>query len=260
VSVGQTLQAAREHAGLTVEQVSEATRIRSSIVRSIEADDFGSCGGDFYARGHIRAIAHVVGVDSEPLVAEFDGAHTDHSPRASEVFEAEAHATPERRGPNWTAAMIVALVVVCLYGALQLFSGSQPRTASTVAGGLSGTPSTTAASSAPATSPSSTPSSTAPSSPPPVVAQAPRDSVTVAVDAVRGASWVRATSASGKVLFEGLLRKGASQELADKTQVKLVIGNAGSVDLTVNGKAIGSPGKSGDVVHVAFGPDDPAAG
>ena len=57
VSVGETLAVARQRAGLSVAQVSERTRIRETIIRGIEDDDYSACGGDFYARGHIRAIA-----------------------------------------------------------------------------------------------------------------------------------------------------------------------------------------------------------
>jgi len=51
VTIGQTLAAAREHAGLTDEEVAAATRIRRTLVVAIERDDFSACRGDFYARG-----------------------------------------------------------------------------------------------------------------------------------------------------------------------------------------------------------------
>ena len=66
VSIGETLTAARGSAGLSVEQVAEATRIRRTLVQAIEHDDFSPCGGDFYARGHIRTIAATVGADPKP--------------------------------------------------------------------------------------------------------------------------------------------------------------------------------------------------
>jgi hypothetical protein len=63
---------ARQRAGLTVAQVSERTRIRETVIRGIERDDYSGCGGDFYARGHIRGIAKAVGADPGPLVEEYD--------------------------------------------------------------------------------------------------------------------------------------------------------------------------------------------
>ena len=73
--IGETLAAARHQAGLTVAEVSERTRIRPTIIRAIEDNDYTSCGGDFYARGNIRDIARVVGIDPEPLIREYDAAH-----------------------------------------------------------------------------------------------------------------------------------------------------------------------------------------
>jgi cytoskeletal protein RodZ len=75
VSIGEVLAAARRQAGLTITQVSQRTRIRETIIREIEVDDFAACGGDFYARGHIRAIARAAGVDGEPLVRQYDSSH-----------------------------------------------------------------------------------------------------------------------------------------------------------------------------------------
>jgi transcriptional regulator with XRE-family HTH domain len=74
VPIGETLSEARHEAGLTVAQVSERTRIRETIIRGIEHDDYAACGGDFYARGNIRSIAKVVGADAEPLIREYDTA------------------------------------------------------------------------------------------------------------------------------------------------------------------------------------------
>ena len=74
MSPGTVLAQARRRAGLTVSEVSQQTRIRESIIRGIEQDDYSACGGDFYARGHIRAMARAVGTDPVPLIEEYDAA------------------------------------------------------------------------------------------------------------------------------------------------------------------------------------------
>ncbi len=76
MGIGGALAEARSEAGLSVDQVSERTRIRATIIRAIERDDYAMCGGDFYARGHIRAIARVVGTDPVPLIEQYDIAHS----------------------------------------------------------------------------------------------------------------------------------------------------------------------------------------
>ena len=74
MNIGGALAEARSEAGLTITQVSERTRIRETIIRAIEHDDYSPCGGDYYARGHIRAIARAVGADPVPLIEEYDAA------------------------------------------------------------------------------------------------------------------------------------------------------------------------------------------
>jgi cytoskeleton protein RodZ len=69
--IGERLQSARLAGGLTAREVSEATRITVEVLHRVEAGEFEQCGGDVYARGHIRAYAKAVGLDPEPLLAEY---------------------------------------------------------------------------------------------------------------------------------------------------------------------------------------------
>ena len=254
MTIGQTLSAAREDAGLSVDQVAASTRIRRALVVAIEDDDFAPCGGDFYARGHIRNIAATVGTDPEPLLEEFDASRAGPvAPRATEVFESETAARADRRGPNWTAAMAVALVLVVIYGVAQAVTGGSGKHTPTTAAGPASSATVSPG------RPSASPSARKPTANPSAVAQAPRSQVTVSVQAT-GKSWLRVTTASGRELFQGILLAGQVKSFTDKSQVRLVVGNAGAVTLTVNGTTIGTPGKDGQVARVQFGPQDPAAG
>ncbi len=113
MSIGEALAEARRQAGLTVTQVSQRTRIRETIITGIEDSDYSACGGDFYARGHIRSIARVVGADPGPLIREYDTAQMP-APQAIPEDVTEP-LTPirlhEPHRPNWTAAMALAVVV-----------------------------------------------------------------------------------------------------------------------------------------------------
>jgi cytoskeletal protein RodZ len=72
VTVGESLTQARYQAGLTIDELSERTKIRASVIRRIEADDYEACGGDLYVRGYVRAIAGAIGVDAQGLIREYD--------------------------------------------------------------------------------------------------------------------------------------------------------------------------------------------
>jgi transcriptional regulator with XRE-family HTH domain len=85
VSIGEGLARARREAGLSLAQVSQRTRIRERIIADIENDDYRACGGDFYARGHIRSIARAIGTDPDPFIREYDAAQ----PEPDDLAEAE---------------------------------------------------------------------------------------------------------------------------------------------------------------------------
>ena len=125
MSIGESLADARVRAGLTVGQVSQQTRIRESIIRDIEQGDFDACGGDFYARGHIRSIAGAVGTDPVPLISEYDADHGPVGPlRAAEVFgPAKPIKIRERRSPSLAMIVVLVLLAIIGYAAYRLVSG-----------------------------------------------------------------------------------------------------------------------------------------
>lgn len=73
--IGELLLQTRLDRGMTAREVSELTRITPETLRRVEAGQFEQCGGDVYARGHIRAYAQAVGVDPEPLLLMYGAVH-----------------------------------------------------------------------------------------------------------------------------------------------------------------------------------------
>ena len=125
MSIGATLAAARRHAGLTVPDVSQRTRVRENIIQGIEHDDYVACGGDFYARGHIRAIAEAVGADPVPLIDEFDERFRS-SPEltAADVFQPSMPLRKrERRRIRWTGMLAVLVLAVLGFASYKFASG-----------------------------------------------------------------------------------------------------------------------------------------
>jgi cytoskeletal protein RodZ len=279
MTVGQTVARARLDAGMTVAQVADGTRIRATLVKAIENDDFRLCGGDVYARGHLKSIATSVGLDPVELVALFDaqeGAARAAAPvvapiaQPTHVMEAGGSrglgalagtlgtSVSGGRGTNWSAVMALALVVIVGLGAVSFFT-NRPSGGSPVAGAptvsATGTPSST-----PSPEPSTTDQATPDTTPTgDVVAQA--DGVRVRLTVTGRASWMRVTGGANgkKTLYEGTLTRGETKTFADKAKVSLLIGNAGAVELKVNGRDLGAPGEAGQVVKTSFEPGDPTA-
>ncbi|MFE0523743.1 helix-turn-helix domain-containing protein [Streptomyces sp. NPDC058954] len=258
LSVGRALKQARIDAGLTVDDVSNATRVRIAIVHAIEADDFAPCGGDVYARGHIRTLAKAVHLDPAPLLAQYDA---DHGGRpaptpAAPLFEAE-RIRPERRGPNWTAAMVAAIVAVVGFVGFTAFKGGDDGGAKAqVAEG-----STPTQSKSPSATPHDKKSATPKSDPSDsAIAAAPQDKVTVRVSAPDGKSWISAKDHNGRLLFDGLLQQGDSKTFQDNEKINLVLGDAGAIQLYVNGKKIEDDFQPGAVERLTYTKGDPQVG
>jgi cytoskeletal protein RodZ len=239
VSVGDALAQARSQAGLTTAQVSESTCIRETIIRGIERDDFSACGGDFYARGHIRSIARVVGLNPDALIQEYDLTHgAPQAMTAADVFEPS---TPirlrERRSPNWSVAMVLVLAVVLGYGVYKLVDHGSPPSRPLAATHL-GTRATQSASPTP--------------SPSPTVAPRPHRLV-IRLTADQDC-WVAFSRPSGRTLFQVEVLSGSTKVWRFKHAVTMQIGNPGGISLTVNGKDLGHPGSYGQPVTLNFGP------
>ncbi len=131
--IGPELAAARTRLGLSVDELAERTRIRPHVIESIEVDDFAPCGGDFYARGHLRTLARVLGKDPAAMVEQFDNRYATAPINARRVFEAELATgmTGSMRstvgGPNWALLVGVVLGLVLVWGVVRLFATEPPQ-------------------------------------------------------------------------------------------------------------------------------------
>ncbi|MEU6442952.1 helix-turn-helix domain-containing protein [Streptomyces sp. NPDC047046] len=257
-SLGETLRRARAKAGLRVEDLSASTRIRVPLVQAIENDDFSQCGGTVYARGHLRALARAVGLDPEPLLARYDAEH-DGAPLptpAAPLFEAE-RIRPDRRRPNWTAAMVAAIVAVVAFVGFTVVSGGD-EPAGTKRHAAEGAPAGHSASPSPSASPSESPSPADPAES--AVAAVPADKVTVKLSVPERRSWVSVKDHSGRSLFDGVLEQGQHKTFTDAQQVDLVLGDAGAVRVLVNGKPIADKFRPGQVQRLSYTKGDPSEG
>ncbi|MDT9592587.1 helix-turn-helix domain-containing protein [Nocardioides zeae] len=227
--VGPVFTAARRRLGLSVDQLAERTRIRPHVIEAIEVDDFGPCGGDFYARGHLRTLARILGVDGAEAVARFDAEYADAPIDARRVFEAELATVPggsmraTRGGPNWSVLVAAVMSLILLWSAAQmLFSGSDEETAAGGAAGLS--------------------SSTTSVEPVGVVLTAPDAAVALTV-----------RDGEGEVVWQGELAAGQSQSVDAVPPVR-VSSSDGAVTAAVDGGAASELGQAGSAVQRSLSP------
>lgn len=240
--IGPQLAAARTRLRLDVDEIAERTRIRPHVIESIEVDDFVPCGGDFYARGHIRALARVLGVDPDPLVASYDERYASAPIDARRVFAAELASGPvpalrmTRGGPNWAALLGMVMVLAILWALVRLLdpgAADAPRPLP---------PLDVAASSAPATP---DPGRFAGVGAPTVNR--------VRLTARGGSSVVTVRDEAGKVVWRGSLDDGETQTVRVSGSATVVARDGGVVAANVNGHPRGRLGETGGSAQRVFG-------
>ncbi|HEX5090099.1 MAG TPA: RodZ domain-containing protein [Nocardioides sp.] len=225
--IGPELKAARERLWLSIDQLAERTRIRPHVIEAIEIDDFAPCGGDFYARGHLRTLARVLGIDVAPLLKAYDDKYADAPIDPRRVFEAELatgrHGAIRgvRGGPNWSVIVAAVMTVVLAWSVARLVmdnpstvSPASPSLADGSAGLTSGSTSVDAA------------------------------KVPVVLTAAGGGAHVVVRDGTGKVVFTGSLAFGQSRTLQVSPPVRIQTTD-GSLEVTVDGKSHGAVGRTG---------------
>jgi cytoskeleton protein RodZ len=117
--IGELLHHARTARGLTLTEVSEATKIRVRYLRALEDEDWDVMPASAYARGFLRTYASYLGLDADALVEEY---RRSVEPPAVEVRPSEraSPAAPGIRargpiGPRALAALAVGAVVLVIF-------------------------------------------------------------------------------------------------------------------------------------------------
>jgi cytoskeleton protein RodZ len=240
--IGPELCAARTRLGLSVDDLAERTRIRPHVIESIEVDDFAPCGGDFYARGHLRTLARILGKDPGPLLAEFEQRYATAPVNARRVFEAELATgmTGSMRstvgGPNWTLLVGVVLSLVLVWGVVRLFTTEPVEMVEIPAPVLNG---------------SAGVDSGYPVDPPagPRPAAAP---VTVRLTASQADTGVVVRDGDGVVVFTGDMVLGERKTLKLAPPVRIRAADGGALEVRVAGRDRGLLGESGEPVRRTY--------
>ncbi|MGI8615075.1 MAG: helix-turn-helix domain-containing protein [Nocardioidaceae bacterium] len=132
--IGPQLAAARVRLGMSVDSLADRTRIRPHVIESVEVDDFAPCGGDFYARGHLRALCRVLGIDAAQPLHDYDELYASAPVDARRIFEAElatgSHSAIRSvgGGARWSGLLAVVLLLVIVWGVAKAVTDSTTET------------------------------------------------------------------------------------------------------------------------------------
>jgi cytoskeletal protein RodZ len=243
MSLGSLIAKARKDAGLSLEDLAAKTNIRMNVLSEIEKNNFEHCGGETYARGHVRNIAAILKADQKEFIRLYEEEQGGETRSIKDLLiENSVMRLPaEARKVSWKVLVIISVVSLFAVGIAQVVI-SNVNSNDVVGAAPSASASPTAAE-----SPSAEPSAQNTFS--------TGSGVEVVVSAVRAKSWLFVSDASGRTLFSGQVSRGAVKVFSSDSQLNLKVGNAGGVDLKVNGKKVEAIGVDGEVVSVSYGVD-----
>ncbi len=265
-ALGERFRAAREARGLSLSDVAEQIRIRSVYLAAIEDEKWSAIGAPVYVRGFLRTYARFLNLDTDEIVAAFNASSgTAPAPSAADReqatpvhYAADANVRSRNLSPLiWILSLVaVGLIALIFYNE---FTGGRPAVPAPAASTEVASAPSGPASPSPAASASPSPTESASPSPEasPDASMSPGASASPLVAGAQSVeltftapSWVRVT-VDGSVSMEGTFPAGTARLFHGKTAV-LRIGNAGGVEVTVDGKSLGTLGKTGDVVERTF--------
>ena len=244
MNLGELLKSAREESRLSINDLSEVTSIRAGLLTQMEENDFSHCGGDIYARGHLRNIAPLIGLDAAKLIALYNQEHSVESRSLNDLL-AENNVTKvpiEKKRMSWKTPAAVSIFVLLAFIVVQIIiSNSNSSTPSVV----DPTPVATAS---PTPSPTSiaSESPTAESTVSPVIT-----GVKMEISATRGSSKIHIV-ADGKTLEKGSLFQGESRSFEATTSISIYFSNPAGLDVTVNGELLAPLGGQNEEVRRTF--------
>jgi len=250
MTLGSTIRDAREAARLSIESLSDSTSIRIGLLTEMENNNFSHCGGDTYARGHLRNIAAKVGIDPQVFIDLYNEEHSaEHRAIQDLLAENNVMQVPrEEKKISWKVPATISVSILLVIGIVQIVISNQSSTTSSTPAVEVSQSAEPAATASVAESP--TPAATAT---PSTSATTPIRSgpITLDIVAARGNSYIDIV-VDGKHVSKGSLFQGDSKSFKGDTAISIYLSNPAGLDLTLNGKALAPLGGQNEEVRRTF--------
>ena len=240
MTLGTTIRDAREAARISIESLSESTSIRIGLLTEMESDNFKHCGGDTYARGHLRNIAQRIGLNPQILIDLYNQEQAVESQRIQDsLVDNNIMAVPrEKKSLSWKIPAVFSVVILVVIAAVQIVVSNQSTT-QTPAPVVSASASASAAASSSAT-PEPSPSRSTPTGP-----------VSIVISAPRGNSYIDII-VDGKEVEKSSIFQGEKKSYQGLTSISVYFSNPAALDVTYNGKLIAPLGGENQEVRRTF--------
>lgn len=287
MSLGQRLREVRESKGITIQKAAEDTKVKADILRDLERDDYSKIVAPVYTKGFLKIYAQYLGLDPQIVRDHFEQSN-EPARAAQPLHQAAAHLgqSPVDRlissfATMWGIWLLVGGIVLVLVMIVWLVIATTNR-ARREAGSVAATTtsvSTTTSIAAPqkraVSQPAQAPTTTRPSTPAPAAAyikpmqprpgmlgehssKRPTTTRSSAATAplnlgvkLTGDCWVE-VQVDGRRLPYGTQKAGWENQWQAQKSIKVILGNAAAVRLTVNGQDQGPLGRKGQRIERTF--------
>lgn len=246
MTLGSTIRDAREAARITLESLSDSTSIRMGLLTEMEDNNFKHCGGDTYARGHLRNIANRIGLNPQILLDLYNEEHSTEKRAMQDLLvENNIMQVPrEKKTISWKVPALISVTVLFVIASAQIITSNQsssPAPAPTVSSSKSA---------APAPTPSQSAATTESAAPAPAVTSK-SGPVSLTLVASRGNSYIHII-VDGKTAEKGSMFQGETKSFTGKNVVSIYLSNPAGLDLTLNGKQLPPLGGQNEEVRRTF--------
>ncbi len=233
---GARLRAAREAAGLSIDDVAASLHMPARVVRSLEAEDWARLGAPVFVRGQVRSYSRLLGLTTAPLMDALTVGQVEPAKLVSRTHIPKAQWWAEQIGRRLVYIVLTLSLVIPVWVATrQHLAGTATvegeaaqdapvDPAAAVVPEKGAAPRTVLASMAPVTT----------------AVQQPVASVAASDIVLRasGKSWLEVVGQNGGTLEKGMLSAGDERRYAAGEVKRITIGNASAVQMEERGRVV----------------------
>lgn len=259
--VGAELGETRRARGRSLAEAQSELRIRAAFLQAIEEGRLGDLPGPAYVAGFVRSYGDYLGLDGADAVRRLKAPGTSGEDRIE--ISPPPSPIPDGRAPTRGILLAAAALALAVYGAWYLTEAPDAEPAAAVGplperfAALTAEPAEPApapdegAAAAPESREAAAPAREEPEPIPAAVWTAPRIVLRARADA-----WLEIRPEAGAPLYSGVLRRGAEYAVPNRPGLALTTGDAGGIDVLVDGEAAPGLGPRGAVLrNLALDPD-----
>jgi cytoskeletal protein RodZ len=245
VEIGNSLKEAREARNLSLEEVEEETKIRRKYLQALENEQYDVLPGQVYAKAFLKNYARFLGLDVEEVMESFNYATVKEEPQEQESInirrlKPESKQSPRPRYWLYLATVVIVLgLSISVYYTVRSMGLKNPASENFRAGEQAQNP---------------TSEQSGPSIGQQPQAQAPTNKqagVKLTFNVTKDTCWIRVV-VDGTPAFQGTVPAGQTQEFTGSEKISFTLGNAGVVQVQLNGQDLGFLAGEGAVINREF--------